>query len=51
MKMVGAVKKYFGLLPGQTLGDFAKEYRELTEEDINELRPLLAEELGEDIDG
>lgn len=50
MKMVGAVKKYFGLKFDQTLSEFAKEYRELTPEDVAELRPLLEAELGESIE-
>lgn len=33
MAFVAACKDYFGLKPGQTLGEFAQEIKALTEED------------------
>lgn len=40
---VVACKQFFGLLPGQTLQEFAAELRKLTAEDKTELIKLFAE--------
>lgn len=34
---ISTVKKYFGLKDGQTMTEFAKEYKELTDEDKAQL--------------
>jgi len=44
MRLVGAVKTFFELKPGETLTEFAKEFRALTEEDKRELTALLREQ-------
>lgn len=38
----GACKAFFGLLPGQSLGDFAAEVRKLTDSDRAEITEGLA---------
>lgn len=50
MKFTVAAKKFFGLKPDETLFDFAKEVKALTQEDKTELKPLLEKELGEEIE-
>jgi hypothetical protein len=42
-------KKFFGTRKGQSLSEFAKEIRELTEDDRNEMAPLLSEALGGEV--
>jgi len=49
VKLVGAVKDYFGKKPGQTLQEFAAEYRALSETDKAELT-ALSKEQGYDIE-
>lgn len=46
-----AAKKFFGLKPGQGLGDFRDEVNCLTDADKDELRPLLSAEFGAPIIG
>ena len=45
MTPVQVLREYFGMKPGQSLADFAKELKELTPEDRNELVTLAAEKL------
>ena len=45
-----ACAEFFGRLPGESLGDFAKELKELTDEDRAELRPMLSKALGCEIE-
>lgn len=42
-------KMFFGLKSDQTLAQFAKEVRRLSEDDRNEMAPLLTEALGEEV--
>ncbi len=49
MEQIGfavACKKYFGLLPGQKVGEFVREIKDLTDDDRREMAPLLSAELG-----
>ena len=46
MKRVVAIKAYFGLLPGQTLSQFAAELKALSEDEKDELAAGAARELG-----
>lgn len=41
MSLVVRCKQFFGLLPGQRVADFAKEYRALTSEDRAEFCTLF----------
>jgi len=43
---IGALRKYFGFKPGQTLAEFANEIRELSESEQLELAELAAQSLG-----
>ena len=47
---VKACQNFFGRKPGQTLGEFAQEIKQLTQADRDELSVLLAEQLGEDVE-
>lgn len=44
-----AAKRYFGVLPGQGVANFVGELKQLTKEDRDEMRPMLADELKEEI--
>lgn len=50
MKPTVVLKTYFGLLEGQTLGDFAKEIRVLSPEEKAWLVAEAAKELGVEVD-
>ncbi len=39
--LISACRDFFGLLPGQTMLDFGKEYRKLSEQDKREFRAEL----------
>jgi len=41
MKLVGALMKFFGKFPGETLTEFSNEYKALTEKDRAELTEML----------
>lgn len=43
---VGALREYFGMKPGQQLADFAKEIKQLSPEEKDELANLAATALG-----
>jgi hypothetical protein len=45
-----ACKRFFGYKQGQDIRAFAEELKQLTPEDKEELRPLLAKELGEEVE-
>lgn len=49
MKLVSSVKRFFGLTEGQTLSQFAEEYKQLSEKDRHELADMLTE-LGDNIE-
>lgn len=49
MSFAVACKKFFGLLPEQTVGQFVAEVKALTPEDRREMAPLLSVELGEEV--
>ena len=44
MKLVGALMKFFGKFPGETLTEFSNEYKALTEKDKDELTVMLREQ-------
>jgi hypothetical protein len=44
--VITVLKRYFGQKPGQTLGEFSQEVRELSDTDKHELASLAADELG-----
>lgn len=44
-----AAMKFFGKKEGQSLGDFMKECKALTDKDRNELAPLLSAALNADV--
>jgi len=46
MKPLAVLRKYFGLLPGQSLADSPPKLKALTEEEKLELATLAAAELG-----
>jgi len=50
MKLVVALHKFFGLLPGQKLADFKAELTALTEKDRTELAEMLTPEMGETVE-
>jgi hypothetical protein len=43
---VAILKEYFGMLPGQSLADFAAEVKKLSVDEKHELASLAAIELG-----
>jgi hypothetical protein len=45
-----AVSRYFGRKEGETLSEFQNEIRQLTPKDKEELKPMLAEALGEPVE-
>jgi hypothetical protein len=45
MKFAVACRQFFGLLPGETLIGFAKELKELTDADREEIRSMLQNEM------
>ena len=49
MGFLVAAQKYFGRKPQQTLKEFAEEMKGLTQADRQELAPLLAKELNEEV--
>ena len=51
MKAITAMKKFFGLKPGQSLKDFSAEVKELTAEDKRELAELACAEMGVELEG
>lgn len=46
IKFTVAAKRFFGLKPGETLQEFAREIHALTNTDKDELAALLSVELG-----
>lgn len=46
MTEMGALSKFFGRLPGQSLSEFASEVRCLSNDEKTELATLAAKELG-----
>lgn len=46
---VVAAKQVFGLKDGETLTEFKRECDELTMKDCEDLAPLLAKEIGEEV--
>ena len=46
VSVIGALREYFGLLPNQSISDFAKELKSLTESDRLELATDCAVALG-----
>jgi len=49
MSFIIAAKKFFGTRTGQSLNEFAAEVRELTQEDREEMAPLLSKALGDEV--
>jgi hypothetical protein len=50
VKFPVAAKTFFGLREGQRLSDFVQELKALKPQDKAELAPLLAAELGEEVE-
>jgi hypothetical protein len=50
MKPIAVLKKFFGLLPGQTNMDFLQEIKALSQEERTELATLAAKELGVELE-
>ncbi len=50
LKAGAILLKFFGKLDGQTTADFAKELRDLSVQERNELAEMAAKEMGVEVD-